>query len=90
MECKAVSRPDEESENERIWKLLSEAGLLEIAIDDFPSRIKEAKDIVMGRLGELLAVRTETQECQSAAYSLATLKELENTLGRSGKRQTGD
>jgi hypothetical protein len=85
-----VSRSDDESENERIWKMLSEAGLVDIAIDDFPSRIKDAKDIVMGRLGELLAMTTESQECQSAAYSLATLKELEKTLGRSGKRHTGD
>jgi hypothetical protein len=79
-ECRAVSRPYEKSEKERVWKLLSEAGLVDIALDEFPERIKEAKHVVMGRLSELLELAADIQERQSAAYSLATLKELETTL----------
>jgi hypothetical protein len=83
-----VSRAYEDSEKERIWKLLSEAGLIDITLDDFLDRIKEAKHAVMGRLGELLERTNHTQERESAAYSLATLKRLETTLGRSGKRRS--
>lgn len=86
MECRAVSRRHEESEKERVWKLLSEAGLVDITLDDLPERIKEAKRVVMGRLRELLERTTDIQERQSTAYSLATLKKLETTLWRSGKR----
>jgi hypothetical protein len=80
-----VNRPFEESEQERIWKLLSEAGLIEIPPDEFPERIREAKDVVMGRLSELLEVSNDIRERESAAYSLATLKKLETTVGRSEK-----
>ena len=81
-----MSGPYEESEKERVWKLLSRAGLVDITLDEFPERIKEAKRVVMGRLSELLELTTDAQERQSAAYSLATLKRLETTLRRSGKR----
>ena len=84
-ECRAVSE-NEESEKEQVWKLLSEAGLVDITLDEFPERIKEAKHVVMGRLSELLELTTDIQERQSAAYSLATLKKLETTLRRIGKR----
>ena len=83
-----MSRAFEDSEKERIWKLLSEAGLVDITLDDFPERIKQAKDVVMGRLGELLERTNQIQERESAAYSLATLKKLETTLGRSRKRRS--
>jgi hypothetical protein len=83
-----VSRAYEDSEKERIWKLLSEAGLIDITLDDFLERIKEAKHAVMGRLGELLERTNDTEERESAAYSLATLKRLETTLGRTGKRRS--
>ena len=82
-----MSRAYEDSEKEQIWKLLSEAGLVDITPDDFPERIKEAKDAVMGRLGELLERTNEIEERESAAYSLATLKKLETTLERSEKRR---
>jgi len=72
--------PYEESEKERVWKLLSEAGLVDITLDDFPERIKEAKHVVMGRLSELLELTTDIRERQSVAYSLGTLKKLEATL----------
>ena len=83
-----MSRPYEDSEKERIWRLLSEAGLVDITLDDFPERIKEAKHVVMGRLGELLERTNQTEERESAAYSLATLKKLETTLNRGGKRRS--
>jgi len=80
-----VNRAFEESERERVWRLLSEAGLIDISPDEFPERIKEAKDVVMGPLSDLLEVTNHLQERESTAYSLATLKKLEATLGRSGK-----
>ena len=73
--------PYEESEKERVWKMLSEAGLIDITLDDFPERIKAAKNVVIGRLRELLELTTTIQEeRQSVAYSLGTLKKLETTL----------
>ena len=83
-----MSRPHAESEKERIWKVLSEAGLIDIPPDEFAQRIKDAKHAVMGRLSELLELTTDTQERESAAYSLATLKKLERTLSRSGRRSS--
>ena len=81
-----MSGANEEPEKERVWKLLSRAGLVDITLDEFPERIKEAKRAVMGRLSELLELTTDARESQSAAYSLATLKRLETTVRRSGKR----
>ena len=67
--------PHEKSERERMWKLLSEAGLVDITLDEFPERIKAAKNVVIGRLRELLELTTTIQEeRQSVAYSLGTLK----------------
>ena len=83
-----MSRSHEESENERVWRVLSEAGLIDIPPDEFAERIKEAKHVVMGRLSELLELTTKTQERESAAYSLATLKKLERTVSRSGRRSS--
>lgn len=83
-----MSRPHEESEKERVWRVLSEAGLIDIPPDEFAERIKEAKRVVMGRLSELLEATTDIQECESAAYSLATLKKLEGTVSRSGRRSS--
>lgn len=85
-----MSRPSKESEKEGVWRLLSEAGLIDIAPDEFPKRIKEAKDVVMGRLGKLLEATNQVQERESAAYSLATLKKLERTLAQSAKRGGSD
>ena len=81
-----MTRSDEESEKERVWRVLSEAGLIDIPPDEFAERIKEAKHVVMGRLSELLEQTTDIQEREAAAYSLATLKELERTVSRSGGR----
>ena len=84
-----MTRTDEEAEKERNWKALSEAGLIDIAPDEFAKRIKEAKQVVMGRLSELLEQTTDIQEREAAAYSLATLKQLERTMSR-GRRRTSD
>ena len=83
-----MSRPQEESEKERVWRVLSEAGLIDIPPEEFAERIKDAKRVVMGRLSELLEATTDIQECESAAYSLATLKKLEGTVSRSGRRSS--
>jgi hypothetical protein len=75
-----VSRPDQESERERGWSLLLEAGFLDIPPDEFADRIKEAKHVVIARLSELLRVTTDAQERESVACSLATLKKLETIV----------
>jgi hypothetical protein len=75
-----VSGAPKQSEKQGVWKLLSEAGLVDIGPDDFPERIKEAKDVVLRRLTELLEMTSDIEECQSTAYSLGTLTRLETTL----------
>jgi hypothetical protein len=72
-----VSASDEETEQQRLWRALSEAGLVEIRLDEFAERIKDVKRIVTVRLRELLDFNTGTKERESAAYSLGTLKGLE-------------
>ena len=76
--------------SDKVWRVLSEAGLIDIPADEFSKRIREAKDVVMGRLSELLEQSTDIQERESAAYSLATLKKLETTLSRSEKRKSSE
>lgn len=72
------------------WTLLSEAGLVDIPIDEFSERVKEAKKAVMNRLGELLESTTDIDERDSAAYSLATLKKLEIALQRRGSSHSAE
>jgi hypothetical protein len=72
-----VSASDEETEQQKLWRALSEAGLVEIRLDEFAERIKDVKRIVTVRLRELLDFNTGTKERESAAYSLGTLKGLE-------------
>jgi hypothetical protein len=72
-----VSGSDEETEQQQHWRALSEAGLVEIRLDEFAERIKDVKRIVTVRLRELLDFNTGTKERESAAYSLGTLKGLE-------------
>jgi len=83
-----LSRSHEEFEKERVWRVLSEAGLIDIHPDEFAERIKEAKNVVMRRLSELLELTSDIEERDSTAYSLATLKELERTVSRSGRRSS--
>lgn len=84
-ECRNVCPSGEKSDKQRLWISLLEAGLIDIPADDVPDRIKEAKAVVMGRLGELLQLQSNIQERESAAHSLATLKKLETTLSRTAK-----
>jgi hypothetical protein len=72
-----VSRSDEEVEDQDVWRVLSEAGLVEIQLEEFAERIKDVKRIVTMRLRDLLNFKTNIQERESAAYSLGTLKGLE-------------
>ena len=72
-----MSAPDEETEQQKLWRALSEAGLVEIRLDEFAERIKDVKRIVAVRLRELLDFNTGIKERESAAYSLGTLKGLE-------------
>jgi hypothetical protein len=80
MGCRSVSRPYEETKTQRVWKSLTEAGFVEIKPDEFRERIKEIKNVAMGRLDELLELRTGSQEQQSVAHLLGFLKRLETTL----------
>ncbi len=72
-----MSGSDEETEQQQLWRALSEAGLVEIRLDEFVERIKDVKRIVTVRLRELLDFNTGIKERESAAYSLGTLKGLE-------------
>jgi len=72
-----VSRSDEETEEQQVWRVLSEAGLVEIRLDEFAERIRDVKRIVIVRLRELLDFNTGIKERESAAYSLGTLTGLE-------------
>ena len=75
-----MSGSDEETEQQQLWRALSEAGLVEIRLDEFAERIKDVKRIVTVRLRELLDFNTGIKERESAAYSLGTLKGLELKL----------
>jgi hypothetical protein len=75
-----VSRSDEENERQRVWQTLSEAGLVEIRLDEFAERLREVKRLVSTRLHEFLGFDRRSQECESAAHSLGTLKGLELKL----------
>ena len=59
---------------------LSDAGLVEIALDQFPKRIKEVCHVAMGRLGELLERKNAVEEREHVARSVGTLKRLENKV----------
>jgi hypothetical protein len=72
-----VSRSDEETEEQQVWRSLSEAGLVEIQLDEFAERIGDVKRMVIARLREMLDFDSGIQERESAAYSLGTLKGLE-------------
>jgi hypothetical protein len=69
--------PPDENEDQQTWRELSEAGLVEIGLDDFAERIRDVKNLVILRLRELLDFDSRIRERESAAYSLGTLKGLE-------------
>jgi len=72
-----MTRTDEELENQQAWRVLSDAGLVEIRLDEFAERIRDVKRLVIVRLRELLDFENRIKERESAAYSLGTLKGLE-------------
>jgi len=76
-----MDSPNEQVQTQRVWKSLTEAGLLEIKLDEFPDKLKKVKRVAIGWLGELLERQNAVRERESVAHSLGTLKRLENTLG---------
>jgi hypothetical protein len=72
-----MGRSDEENSEQQAWKTLSEAGLVEIRVEEFAERIRDVKRLVQVRLRELLDFGAGVKERESAAYSLGTLKGLE-------------
>ncbi|MFY9562084.1 MAG: hypothetical protein WAQ52_17765 [Terriglobales bacterium] len=48
--------------------------------DEFPDQITDVKHVVIVRLSEMLELKADVRERESAAYSLGTLKKLETTL----------
>lgn len=72
-----MRRSDEENSEQQAWKMLSEAGLVEIRVEEFAERIRDVKRLVQVRLRELLDFDAGIKERESAAYSLGTLKGLE-------------
>ena len=77
----------EEDRSKRVRKSLAEAGLVEIAPDEFPDRIREVKQVAIGHLGELLKTDTGVGEHRSVAHSLGTLHRLEATLRADADQQ---
>ena len=71
---------DEEDRSQQVRKSLADAGLVEIAPDEFADRIREVKQVAIGHLGELLKSDTGAVEHRSVAHSLGTLRTLEATL----------
>ena len=51
-----------ETEDQQTWRVLSEAGLVEIRLDEFAERIRDVKRIVGVRLRELLDFDNRTKE----------------------------
>jgi hypothetical protein len=67
-------------QTQRVWKSLTEAGLVEIKLEEFPDKLKKVKHVAIGWLGELLERHTAVREREVVAHSLGTLKTLEATL----------
>jgi hypothetical protein len=71
---------NEKTKTDRWPRWLADAGLVEISPEQFPERIKEVKRVAMGRLQELLELKTGVEEQQCIAHSLGTFKRLETIL----------
>jgi hypothetical protein len=84
-----VTGPNKKSEEQQAWRALSEARLIEIPPNEFVERIRDVKRIVMVRLRELLDLESGTQERDSAAHSLGTLKGLELKLTANASQPPG-
>jgi hypothetical protein len=72
-----MRRSNEENSEQQAWTILSEAGLVEIRVEEFVERIRDVKRLVQVRLRELLDFDAGYKERESVAYSLGTLKGLE-------------
>ena len=70
----------EEDRSQQVRKSLADARLVEIELDEFPDRIREVKQVAIGRLGELLQKDTGPREHRSVAHSVGTLSRLEASL----------
>lgn len=70
----------EEDRSQRVRKSLAEAHLVEIAVEEFPDRIRDIKQVAISHLSELLQNETGLQEPRSVAHALGTLSRLEATL----------
>ena len=79
----------EEDRSQLVRKSLADARLVEIELDEFPDRIREVKQVAIGRLGELLEKDTGLQERRSVAHSLGTLSRLEATLKADAPHNSG-
>jgi hypothetical protein len=75
-----VTTSDADSRKQGLWKSLADAGLVEIALDEFPRRIRDVKQTVIVRLSELLQKESNWRERESVAYSLGTLTKLESKV----------
>jgi hypothetical protein len=69
-----------DEEKRLAWNRLSQAGLTEIRPGEVPERIKEAKQVALGRLSELLNAANRVHERESVAQSVGTLRKLEKAL----------
>jgi hypothetical protein len=86
-ENETVSGSDKETDDQQARKALSEAGLVEIRLEEFAQRIRDVKSLIMVRLRELIDIGNNIKERESAAYSLGTLKVLElKLLAQDSKR----
>ena len=70
----------DDDRSQRVRKSLTDARLMEIEVEDFPERIREIKQVAIGRLGELLEKDASLHEPRSVAHSLGTLSRLEARL----------
>ena len=71
---------DENNKAYRRGNSLTDSGLVEIGPDQFPEKIRDVKRLAIGRLGELLQLKTGLEEQRYVAHSLGTLKRLEKAI----------
>ena len=71
---------DENNKAYRRGNSLTDSGLVEIGPDQFPEKIRDVKRLAIGRLEELLQLKTGLEEQRYVAHSLGTLKRLEKAI----------
>lgn len=80
----------EEKNIQKARKSLTDAGLVEIPLDQFPDRIKHVCHVAMGRLGELLERKNSVEEREGVARSVGTLKRLESRVEATSRLTKSD